>query len=99
MAARQHLGISFVDLCSRSWSAASRIISTAANHFGALGAGSLSGVNLPMPSKPEDHAPRNQAVLPSPQHQDVPVNLWQILILFLDVILVADEIVAMRCLA
>ena len=35
---RQYFEISFVVLCSQSWSAARRIISTAANHFGALAA-------------------------------------------------------------
>ncbi len=44
---RQYFAISLVALCSQSLSDASRIISTAANHFGALGAGSPSGVNLP----------------------------------------------------
>jgi hypothetical protein len=43
----QYLEISFVALCSQSLSAANRIISTAANHLGAFGAGSLRGVNLP----------------------------------------------------
>ena len=37
---RQYFAISLVALCSQSLSDASRIISTAANHFGALGAGS-----------------------------------------------------------
>ena len=44
---RQYLEISLVALCSQSWSAARRIISTAANHLGAFGAGSPSGVSLP----------------------------------------------------
>ena len=44
---RQYLEISFVALCSQSWSAAKRIISTAATHLGALGAGSPGGVSLP----------------------------------------------------
>jgi hypothetical protein len=40
---RQYLAISFVALCSQSWSVASRIISTAANHLGlwAVGIGRL----------------------------------------------------------
>ncbi len=44
---RQNFEISLVALCSQSLSVAKRIISTAANHFGALGAGSPSGVSLP----------------------------------------------------
>ncbi|MGD0744818.1 MAG: hypothetical protein ABSA45_06655, partial [Verrucomicrobiota bacterium] len=44
---RQYFEISFVALCSQSSSDTSRIISTAANHFGAFGAGSPSGVSLP----------------------------------------------------
>jgi hypothetical protein len=40
---RQYFEISLVALCNQSWSTASRIISTAANHFGALGAGSPKG--------------------------------------------------------
>jgi len=44
---RQCLEISLVALWSQSLSAAKRIISTAANHFGALAAGSPKGVNLP----------------------------------------------------
>jgi hypothetical protein len=43
----QNLVISLVALCSQPWSVAKRIISTTANHFGALGAGSPSGVSLP----------------------------------------------------
>ena len=44
---RQYLEVSFVALCSQSWSAARRIIATAANHLGAFGAGPPSGVSLP----------------------------------------------------
>ena len=44
---RQYFAISLVARCSQFRSPASRTISTAANHFGALGAGSPSGVNLP----------------------------------------------------
>jgi hypothetical protein len=47
----QCLAISFVALCSQSWLVASRIISTAANHFGALGAGSPCRGSLPTASK------------------------------------------------
>jgi hypothetical protein len=57
---RQYLEISLVALYSQSWSAAKRIISTAANHFGAFGAGSPSSVSFPQLSKPECHAPRSR---------------------------------------
>jgi len=44
---RQYFVTSLVALCRYSLSVAKRIVSTAANHFGAFGAGSPSGVNLP----------------------------------------------------
>jgi len=42
---------SFAALCNHYLSAASPMTSTAANHFGAFGAGSPNGVSLPTPIK------------------------------------------------
>jgi hypothetical protein len=44
---RQYFEISFVALCSQSLSAAKRIISTAAKHLGAFGAGSPGEESIP----------------------------------------------------
>jgi len=44
---RQCLETSFVALCNHSLSVANWTTSTAANHFGAFGAGSPNGVSLP----------------------------------------------------
>jgi len=66
---RQCLEMSFLALCSQSLSAADWTTSTAANHFGASGAGSPNSVNLPAPSKPECHL--HQVV----SHNSVPFHL------------------------